>query len=91
MLHCYEIDVVPLYGDRAAAVFSPIISKISGSLRLTTHCEPEAVKCDCDEFVVIMLDYYGVNVTPPNEGREAARPSSIHLSSIRFWGTHNAL
>ena len=35
MLHYYEIDIVPLYDDRAAAIFLSIIYKISGSWRLT--------------------------------------------------------
>jgi hypothetical protein len=44
----------------------------------------------CHEFVVVILPFYGVNVTPPHEHREAARPSSICLQDIRSSGIHNA-
>jgi hypothetical protein len=44
----------------------------------------------CHEFVVVILHYYGVNVTPPHEDGEAARPSSICLQDIRSSWIHNA-
>ena len=43
----------------------------------------------CHEFVVVILPFYGVNVTLPHEDGEAARPSSICLQDIRSSGIHN--